>query len=92
MNTIESPAEIVYSLIIENPKNPNIGDTVQFENREKMDIYIDMERRYTLNELRNLYRAITKDERDKAKDKLRQARFYFLSEVIKNTETDNEAG
>lgn len=96
MNTVEFPVkednEIVYSLFIENPKNPNIGDTVQFENREKMDVYIEMERKYTINELKALYRAITKTERDKAKDRLRQARFSFLSEVIKATETDNEAG
>jgi hypothetical protein len=84
--------EIVYSLFIENPKNPNIGDTIQFENREQMDAYIDKEKYYTRNELKALYRAITKSEREKAKANLISARFSFLSQVIKATEEDNEAG
>lgn len=96
MNTIDFPTkeeeEVVYSLFIENPKNPNIGDTIQFENREQMDNYINMEKEYTINELKSLYRAISKNEREKAKDRLRIARFSFLSEIIKTTETDNEAG
>lgn len=95
MNTLEFPVkdeEVIYSLFIENPKNPNIGDTIQFENREQMDNYIEMERKYTINELKSLYRSISKAEREKAKDRLRQARFSFLSDIIKHTETDNEAG
>jgi hypothetical protein len=85
--------EIIYSLFIENPKNPNIGDTIQFENREQMDSYIDKEKYYTRNELKALYRAITKSEREKPKVNLIAARFSFLSQVIKTTEEgNNEAG
>jgi hypothetical protein len=84
--------ETIYCLFIENPKNPNIGDTIQFENREQMDHYINKEKFYTRNELKALYRAITKPEREKAKANLIAARFSFLSQVIKATEEDNEAG
>jgi hypothetical protein len=84
--------EIVYSLFIENPKNPNIGDTIQFENREQMDSYIEKEKHYTRNELKALYRAISRSEREKAKANLIAARFSFLSQVIKAMEEDNEAG
>jgi hypothetical protein len=93
LNFPEKQEEVTYSLYIQNPKNPNIGDTIQFENREKMDSYIVQEAHYTRNELKALYRSISKSERDKAKDNLIKARFSFLSQVIKITEEENnEAG
>lgn len=95
MNDLTFPdkdEEIVYSLFIINPKNPLIGDTIQFENREQMDSYIAEEAKYSVNELKALFRAISKKERELAKHNLNVARFSYLSKVIKQTEEDNEAG
>lgn len=84
--------EMVYSLFITNPKNTKIGDTIQFENREQMDAYIAGEAKYTQKELKALFRAISKKERETAKHNLTIARFNFLTLAIKQTEEDNEAG
>lgn len=69
----------MYKLRIVHPETRKFRE-IHFNTRDAWESYITYEARYTINELRQLYRAITKEEREKAHLDLYKKRLEALKE------------
>lgn len=79
-----------YRLHIDKPGSFQ-KEIIHFESREKMDIYINGEAKFCRPQQMALWKAVSKKDREKAKENLISARYDFFKKITKGV-FGNEAG